>query len=755
MTSTRIRALVVVVVALLLAGGVIFAVKGRAPVPKAGPKQAPIVGQVPTGPSEPKEAKVERASFAQPTQLHFASTEGYDKMARENAGIKPSVPDYKVAPGLANVVNRTIYKSLLEPKLTAMIARNGFAVAPTDYIQMFYVYENNEYQRPRKFPSFITTDSMLHTYHVFYDYTLRQVESYKLYDAAVELTDAMLAASEEDYARAKNPVVKQAAKGNVAYFAVARNLLTGKPAPSYVKDEAAFDLALIAKHEGFGMSKAIGVRMDFSQFVPRGHYTRTEKLKKYFKAMMWYGLSPLPIPRRDAMDKPALLMPTRQALLIARNLMTVQSKGKPVARLWDMIYEPTAFYVGTADDHTYYEYSRLIENVYGAKPNLEAFADDGKLTSVIAQVNELPEAGIDNEVKPEGLSWVHQFRFMGQRFIPDSHIFRKLTDPYVVYRGFPRGLDAFAAMGSDRALAIMKSLPSSKFDGYDEQMAAMRKETAAIPKAKWMSNLYYGWLWSLRSAVEPATAGYPSFMRNQAWVDKALWTGLGSWTELRHDTILYAKQSVAECGGDGEEQPKTPKGYVEPNLEFWTRLKWLNDYTRQGLAGRGLLTAELKDKFVKLDEWLTFCRNITIKELTGKKVTEEEYLQICAYGASLEELNISFAGGDLISDTDKDMAIVADVHTDSKMQKCLEEGTGRASAIYVVVPIEGKLYLTRGATYTHHEFEWPISDRLTDESWQKMLRSGKTPTPAEWIKSFFVDTKKKPAQKFEAFTSGC
>ena len=29
--------------------------------------------------------------------------------------------------------------------------------------------------------------------------------------------------------------------------------------------------------------------MDFSQFTPRGHYTRSVKLKKYFQCMMWLG----------------------------------------------------------------------------------------------------------------------------------------------------------------------------------------------------------------------------------------------------------------------------------------------------------------------------------------------------------------------------------------------------------------------------------------------------------------------------------
>lgn len=114
---------------------------------------------------------------------------------------------------------------------------------------------------------------------------------------------------------------------------------------------------------------------------------------------------------------------------------------------------------------------------------------------------------------------------------------------------------------------------------------------------------------------------------------------------------------------------------------------------------------------------------------------------------------MSFAGGELSSDTDKDQAIVADVHT--SFGNVLEEGTGRAAAIYVVVPIEGKLWLTRGAVYTHYEFEWPASDRLTDEKWQKMLQTNQEPGLADWMKSFFVDSKKKPAPEFENYTGGC
>ena len=75
--------------------------------------------------------------------------------------------------------------------------------------------------------------------------------------------------------------------------------------------------------------------------------------------------------------------------------------------------------------------------------------------------------------------------------------------------------------------------------------------------------------------------------------------------------------------------------------------------------------------------------------------------------------------------------MIADVHTyDTEV---LEVGVGKAHAIYVIVEIEGKLKLTRGAIFSFYEFQWPISDRLTDEKWQEMLENGSAPKQPEWI----------------------
>jgi hypothetical protein len=271
----------------------------------------------------------------------------------EDRRITAAIPPYDIKPNLANVANLRIYTKLLDKKARALIEVNKFVVTPTDYIQPFQIYENNEYERPLKIPAFITTDSILHTYHLFYDYSMREVESEKLYPILVSLTKAMLSASENDLSSAGDDSVRDAAHRNVAYFAVARKLLGGAAPPPDVADIANKDLELIDAHEAREVSNVMGFKIDFSQFVPRGHYTRSEKLKRYFKAMMWYGLTAFPIPQGKIGTGPTI-----QSLLLVRNLRTVMVDGQKAIKLWSSIYDPTAFYVGVADDYSRYAQRR-------------------------------------------------------------------------------------------------------------------------------------------------------------------------------------------------------------------------------------------------------------------------------------------------------------------------------------------------------------------------------------------------------------
>jgi hypothetical protein len=101
-------------------------------------------------------------------------------------------------------------------------------------------------------------------------------------------------------------------------------------------------------------------------------------------------------------------------------------------------------------------------------------------------------------------------------------------------------------------------------------------------------NLYWSWLYTLDALIGEKGEGYPSFMHSKAWLHKELNTFLSSWTELKHDTILYAKQIYAEMGGGmaGVDD----RGYVEPNPKLYARLAALVNMTREGLSTRIIIT---------------------------------------------------------------------------------------------------------------------------------------------------------------------
>jgi hypothetical protein len=234
-------------------------------------------------------------------------------------------------------------------------------------------------------------------------------------------------------------------------------------------------------------------------------------------------------------------------------------------------------------------------------------------------------------------------------------------------------------------------------------------------------------------------------MQTPAWTDKQINTALGSWTELRHDTILYAKQSVvAECGGEGGGvEVAHPKGYVEPEVLTYWRLRLLATQLRDGLKQRGLLKDEdLQRSFGDLIETLQFLQNASVKELSNQGLTKEEYDAIEYYGDRLGRLNLFTTrgqnGDEITSTADKDMAVVADVHTGpiGGEDHALEEGVGHANEIYVVYPLGGRLLLGRGAVFSYHEFTVKVDNRLTDELWQQQLGSPKPPASPKWTESF-------------------
>ena len=632
-----------------------------------------------------------------------------------------------------------------------LLSQNGFVVLPPkpgEFREFYQIYESNRYDLR---PVFITTDSIFHVYHLIFDKMLRDLERESFISTLNSLTGTMLAASYQRYVGLKGTALEEPARRNVAFFAVAAQLLgLSDPVPAEVSDLVSAELALINAAAGPQVSPIWDrenlpsdkkLIEDYSQYIPRGHYTRSEELKKYFKTMMWYGR--LTFRLRDAFE-------TRRALLMTQTLRTTTApNGTPAMQLWQNIYEPTVFIVGKADDLSFFDYGALMDSTFGQNADAASFADETKFAAFMKAAEALPPPQVnsmwvwiweDTEQATKG------FRFMGQRFTLDAYVFGQLIWRKVgtlqTPRGLPKALDLLAAQGSEEAYNILKDMGENKYENYDTRMAKVRKEISALQADSWTQNLYWSWLYSLQPLFAPKGPSYPAFMQTQAWQRKDLQTALGSWTELKHDTILYAKQVMAEMGG-GEETRQPPQSYVEPNVEAYARLLALAMMTRSGLQQRALLSNLTAGNLDNLISELQFLQRISEAELKGAAISNDDYWHMYYWGGVLEHFTLAAADADdpMQRDlSDQKAALIADVATglasDGSLV-ALEEAIGQPTTIYVVLP--GQLTrLATGAVYSYYEFSVPVSGRMTDEQWQAMVEAGSNPAAPDWTSLFIA-----------------
>ncbi len=711
--SARYPLLVLLIVA-LLAG----CVPAETPLPPPQPSAEPT----PVATPQP----VEGIGFlASPLLVEDVSFGSYTPL---EINLPQRYKGYTLPVSLGEVMNRDLYQFTDEQQ--QLLEDNGFVVLPAEHRELYTLYESAHAQQR---PLFVSTDSVLHVYHLLFDKVLRTAEEEHFFHDLVKLTQGMLWASQSQSQSLQRTTMEKAARRNVAYFAVALGLLDPEAdIPAEVRDEVQAELSQIEAHSGFSPSSILpGYEEDYSQYVPRGHYTRTELRQRYFKAMMWYGRINFRLKELDE---------TRSALLIAQALSLVEIEGEPASRLWERIYEPTVFFVGATDDLNIHDYQALITEVYGSVPtDPSVFADDALLQSFVDLAKQLPPPQINSMwvwVSEDREEATQGFRFMGQRFVIDAYVFQQLIYGNVADRFLPKGLDVLSAMGSDEAYVLLDEMGEAQYGGYVEQMDKVRGEMAALEMDSWTQNLYWTWLYSLRSIIAPKDERYPAFMHTRAWADKDLHTALGSWTELKHDTILYAKQAYAELTAMPPQAAL--KGYVEPNPEAYARLTALTRMTLAGLDERDLLSSDDRDSLEQLEDTLLSLTTIAEKELRGESLTESEYDFINSYGDLLEMLTVAAAdksepGGSV---DEEEAAVVADVATDPNSGTVLEEAVGKIFEICAVTEVEGHLSLTQGGVFSYYEFAWPMGNRLTDEAWRELLNDGQAPPPPEWTSSF-------------------
>ena len=609
-----------------------------------------------------------------------------------------------------------------------MLKKNGFYVdAHCTTSEFFEFYESNRYENKA---NYITVDSMVHTYHLYFAHLLKSLEKGELSKELNDVAKAMMKNAQAHLDELKGTEWEKAAKIELAFFTVGAFLLDEKTAiPADVKQMVEDELEKINRADGIDGSAIFsdpyaGFELveDYTQYKPRGYYTESEQLQKYFKAMMWFG---------------RIGFCSDEDLMVRAGVLTTLSMTGEALEKWEHIYTVTSFFAGQAEDLSYYEFMPAIEALYGKGVTAKNLVGDyNRWAQFMQAVRQMPSPQINTvpvdaaESDEEAAAAQKGFRFMGQRFTLDASIFTQLVYRQIKenadgeQRLLPTALDFPAALGNETALQIIKDEGKANYPNYMENMNKVRQTVKDAPESTWNSSLCASWIYTLLPTIEEKDSAYPPFMLTEAWKNKALSSFEGSYTELKHDTVLYVKQVMGEMGGGGPvAEDADDRGYVEVEPVVFGRLKAMIDATAAGLSDFDMISAKDKENLSILSQLAGKLETIANKELAKELPTKEEFDLIRSYGGQLEHFWEEVMKADFPDEAEyitpmlHPAALVTDIATDPN-GRCLQAGTGNPIEIGVLVEVDGKLKLATGAVFSYYEFEQPLGDRMTDNDWQ-------------------------------------
>jgi len=343
------------------------------------------------------------------------------------------------------------------------------------------------------------------------------------------------------------------------------------------------------------------------------------------------------------------------------------------------------------------------------------------------------------------------FRVFGQKFSFDASILNDLTagqeKTEVKLPSTPSALFVPAVLGDLQAekyvsdfLQQTAGFSLEEATGFLTKLNQKKTAIASVTTTDWYSSLGSSWLYVLGALTHNYGVNYPLYMQSRSFLDKQIQTFLGSYAELKHDTLLYAKQSYAELGAGGNDQPIPPlvKGFVEPNLEFWNRFNKLIDSTELLFEDNNLFADQsAKERLSQFKKIVTLYTGVAEKELRSQTISDDDY-------EALRTTKLAFMAQPFEAvdptETSGQTALIADIHTDMLKGQILYEATAKPYLMLAIVGNENSPRVVAGLVYNHYELTDPIGTRLTDENWRNRVYKDNSLLPAKnfWYDSLLV-----------------
>lgn len=565
----------------------------------------------------------------------------------------------------------------------------------------------DDLRRSHSVPIFVTTDACLYQFYELHKAAVREAETQRFLPLLHQLVRDWAAIAYKVMSSEK--AVKESEHA-AFILAVAGKLLDDKfSVPDQLKarvDAVVREIVLaqrVVEEDPFGE--------DFTQYKPRGHYAANEELQRYFRAFKWLARRVYDAQKieqlRQAVYLLWLLEQTPNGLERYRVLVNAITSlsGEPVGIPLTELHQAVKA-IGRQTNQALSDYNSLeaLRNEL-AKPK---YGQARIVTHPVPPVILPPP-----QLMPE-----KQIRPLPEIQFPDSEVLQWTSDPQVPER-IPSGLDVAAALGSQRAIELLRQTPQS--DLILERVKPFAQTWSQLSDDDWKANVYRLWLWAIKALFE-IDEQTPKFMQTPIWQDWKLNSALASWAQLRHAYGLYAAPVYIYAGMEFE----IPTAYLEPNAKCYERLAMATEKLRDVLSEAKALSELMDSHLRKFANLMRQFVAIAEKERRGEPLSESEAKMLTFFS-------------EVISSLPRETPVtVIDIATHSQTGQVLHVASGKLHPVLVVVEAKPyKPFVAVGWSLSYYEFTRPNFERMTDADWEKWLDKGVArPEPPFWAYSF-------------------
>jgi len=630
-------------------------------------------------------------------------------------------------------------------------------------------------------PVFVSTDAILHAFHISYDRILQDMEIGLLEPKLIDLLNGLRSSMPQLHNRySSTPGMMTMLRDVDVYLTVPLILMQQTTSPYYPENTDLVNDVLSwieAEEADTNVLFSSNCRnYDWSQFKPRGHYVydpndpSAVNQEPYFKTMMWFGRIELYLMKPNSLGYPCPAQTFEDVQRQAIDAMLIDELYDlaVVEPLHQEIDNVIKFFVGESDNVTLenLDYLKQAVSLDSASQLLDSLKmveyQDTLSNQAFAYQLILSQILYSDPMNPDSVVPASAFLMFGQRFVIDSYITASVVFDRIMYQGlkvcrlFPSTLDVLFSLGNSASAQLL--IDELNEYHYSSNLAALRYLIDHYDPAFWGSSIYNFWLNSLRKLNPPEDrSNLPEFMQTAAFWQQKMNTQLASWTELRHDNLLYAKQSYTAGG-----ICSYPFSFVEPFPELYSNLKDLCEEASTYFTSLNFPDPVRKSRIINYfnrfygiaDTLQSICE----KELAGIQFSSSEvsFLQNMLYATG--QSGIAFDGwypnlfyddpfsglmgyeGLMESDH-----IVADIHTTptycggGSLGAISHVGTGPINlGVFITENHLGESTAFVGPVMSYYEYRTMNFLRLNDDEWDDTyLQLALRP---DWVNIYLADT---------------